>query len=321
MCRVCDVLAPHLLERFPPSDYPHLYLTHYSSLVDLRAREVDEKAVVYLSDYTEHAESAPGQKWCRAVKLQFMGHASLALQLNEGYGEGYFVPRLTRGDGNCLLHAVSRAIWGIELYHRFLRQRLITELENNRDWCVGEPVWGSNRARSGLHGLMAHSGAPRLPRPLPGTARRRYIALLDMSHPGVGEAEFTRALARARTDHAELTLLHVVALAHALHRPILLMASSEHMASHGSGYNGVRAASPPRPPSATLTRACSPRAGLWHIHALPLAAAAVLAGGASRTPRPQRRAEAAVGGPPRRSRRGHALVLPPASSAPGERHL
>ena len=31
-------------------------------------------------------------------------------------------PLRTTGDGNCLLHALSRALWGVEWYHEILRK-------------------------------------------------------------------------------------------------------------------------------------------------------------------------------------------------------
>jgi len=44
------------------------------------------------------------------------------------------VPLKTTGDGNCLLHAISRAIWGVEAYHELLREQLAIELTENLDW-------------------------------------------------------------------------------------------------------------------------------------------------------------------------------------------
>eukprot|EP01102_Stenamoeba_stenopodia_P019458 TRINITY_DN7357_c0_g1_i1.p1 TRINITY_DN7357_c0_g1~~TRINITY_DN7357_c0_g1_i1.p1 ORF type:complete len:707 (+),score=140.41 TRINITY_DN7357_c0_g1_i1:242-2362(+) len=44
------------------------------------------------------------------------------------------VPLRTTGDGNCLLNAVSRAIFGVEVYWELLRALVVEELKNNFDW-------------------------------------------------------------------------------------------------------------------------------------------------------------------------------------------
>jgi len=44
------------------------------------------------------------------------------------------VPLRTTGDGNCLLHAVSRALWGVELYYEVLRSLMAEELRTNQEW-------------------------------------------------------------------------------------------------------------------------------------------------------------------------------------------
>jgi len=44
------------------------------------------------------------------------------------------VPMRTCGDGNCLLNALSTAMWGLEKYHKLLRQQLVAELTHNIDW-------------------------------------------------------------------------------------------------------------------------------------------------------------------------------------------
>jgi hypothetical protein len=44
------------------------------------------------------------------------------------------VPLQTTGDGNCLLHAISRALWGVEQYSDLLRQAMLEELQNNAEW-------------------------------------------------------------------------------------------------------------------------------------------------------------------------------------------
>jgi len=76
------------------------------------------------------------------------------------------VPLFTTGDGSCLLHALSRAIWGVEIFSDVLRMDICAELENNRDWYVervGEEEVGAAQAQamarnawlSNLHAVAA----------------------------------------------------------------------------------------------------------------------------------------------------------------------
>lgn len=44
------------------------------------------------------------------------------------------VPLHTTGDGNCLLHAASRGIWGVELFSDLLRHKVCEELQEHQDW-------------------------------------------------------------------------------------------------------------------------------------------------------------------------------------------
>jgi hypothetical protein len=44
------------------------------------------------------------------------------------------LPLQTTGDGDCLLHAISRAIWGVEQYSDLLRKCLLDELQSNTEW-------------------------------------------------------------------------------------------------------------------------------------------------------------------------------------------
>jgi hypothetical protein len=44
------------------------------------------------------------------------------------------VPLQTTGDGNCLLHALSRAMWGVEMFWELLRKSLHEELTTHLEW-------------------------------------------------------------------------------------------------------------------------------------------------------------------------------------------
>ena len=76
------------------------------------------------------------------------------------------VPLTTTGDGSCLLHALSRAMWGVELFSDVLRMDICAELEDHREWYVervGEEELGAALAQaltrnawlSNLHALAA----------------------------------------------------------------------------------------------------------------------------------------------------------------------
>jgi hypothetical protein len=41
------------------------------------------------------------------------------------------LPLKTVGDGNCLVRAISRFLWGSEYWHSLLRELMIVELETN----------------------------------------------------------------------------------------------------------------------------------------------------------------------------------------------
>jgi hypothetical protein len=66
------------------------------------------------------------------VPLKATGRLSLCLLMS------LWFPTFLRGtgDGNCLLHAVSRAIWGIESYHEMLRSQMEMELITHLDWYI-----------------------------------------------------------------------------------------------------------------------------------------------------------------------------------------
>lgn len=50
--------------------------------------------------------------------------------------QAVMVPLHTRADGNCLLHAASLAVWGIESWSIYLRHACLQELLNFKDWYV-----------------------------------------------------------------------------------------------------------------------------------------------------------------------------------------
>jgi len=99
MCRWC-VLAGKKLEQLPPCDTTFRLPATFLEDQDL----VDWDAVSNLPE-------------------------SLAKQVLS-----VLVPLKTTGDGNCLLHAVSRFMFGLEVYYELLRAKMFEELTTHVDW-------------------------------------------------------------------------------------------------------------------------------------------------------------------------------------------
>lgn len=110
------------------------------------------------------------------------------------------LPLLTLADGSCLVNAVAMSIWGIEAPAAALRAAVCAELSSNAEW---------------------------------------YVSQLEQAHPGCGGSEHREACARASALGAFLSNVHMVALAHVLRRPLILVASQADMAASGVGYHGV----------------------------------------------------------------------------------
>jgi len=112
MCHVCDALAPFLRPKFPPACHPEVYKWHYTSSLPCDPRLVskvtDKAALEYLS--------SGASPWCERLCLYFPSDPSrgqaIVLQLKTPWGSGVFVPQVTTGNGNCLVHAASRGIFG-----------------------------------------------------------------------------------------------------------------------------------------------------------------------------------------------------------------
>jgi hypothetical protein len=110
------------------------------------------------------------------------------------------LPLLTLADGSCLVNAVAMSIWGSEASAAALRAAVCAELSSHAGW---------------------------------------YVSQLEYAHPGCGETEHREACARAAAAGSFLSNVHMIALAHVLRRPLLLVASQEDMAASGVGYHGV----------------------------------------------------------------------------------
>lgn len=96
------------------------------------------------------------------------------------------VPLTTTGDGSCLLHAISRGLWGLELFSGLLRARLLAELQAHRGWYVerigaGEYAEACAQAAGGTGSYLSNVHAVAVAHVL-----RRPIAVYGaLQNPGV----------------------------------------------------------------------------------------------------------------------------------------
>eukprot|EP01087_Luapelamoeba_hula_P014432 TRINITY_DN4219_c0_g1_i1.p1 TRINITY_DN4219_c0_g1~~TRINITY_DN4219_c0_g1_i1.p1 ORF type:complete len:798 (-),score=152.19 TRINITY_DN4219_c0_g1_i1:24-2417(-) len=119
------------------------------------------------------------------------------------------VPVITSGDGNCLLHAVSRYIFGVELYHELLRKKMHEELVANKEWYRAaakefeDKDWDrivTNASRSGHYLEFMHSLA------LANVLKRPMILYgsdADMERYGLGESGVAATFVPARFKPSE----------------------------------------------------------------------------------------------------------------------
>eukprot|EP01124_Arcella_intermedia_P000075 TRINITY_DN10040_c0_g1_i1.p1 TRINITY_DN10040_c0_g1~~TRINITY_DN10040_c0_g1_i1.p1 ORF type:complete len:669 (+),score=170.42 TRINITY_DN10040_c0_g1_i1:90-2096(+) len=108
-------------------------------------------------------------------------------------------------DGNCLLHALSVAMWGPRSsYHALLRELLCEELEQNEEFY-----------RNSVDKTKE-----------------------DQESQGYSKVEFDRFLAEAKSTHAFLSFFHIFALSNILKRPIIVYASSKDETSWGIHEEG-----------------------------------------------------------------------------------
>lgn len=150
-------------------------------------RQVDHRALQYLGGLcTEIAQRQPEV-------------GDFAADLQQQHEEVLIVPLKTRPDGNCLVNAVSMAIFGTEEHSNVLRKAVVVELEQHEPW---------------------------------------YVSKLEIAHPDHGAKEFEEAIARAMVQSSFLSNVHVVALANVLRRPLILVGSRQDMSALGVGYHG-----------------------------------------------------------------------------------
>lgn len=114
-------------------------------------------------------------------------------------------PLTTPGDGNCLLHALSLALWGIEKYFAATLRKLLKEE------------------------LIQH-------KPFYSTAIDKKHE--DADEQGYKDAEYQAFLKEAGAKNAHLGFIHIFALSNILRRPIVLYSSDEDMANWGTHEEG-----------------------------------------------------------------------------------
>jgi len=114
-------------------------------------------------------------------------------------------PLRVPGDGNCLLHSISVALWGNIMYHDNLRDLLREELTQNEEF-YRKSVDKSKE---------------------------------DEESQGLTSSEYEKIIGDANSSHASLGFIHIFALSNILKRPIIVYASQKDMMKWGVHEEGV----------------------------------------------------------------------------------
>eukprot|EP01130_Rhizamoeba_saxonica_P015070 TRINITY_DN6690_c0_g1_i2.p1 TRINITY_DN6690_c0_g1~~TRINITY_DN6690_c0_g1_i2.p1 ORF type:complete len:446 (-),score=84.89 TRINITY_DN6690_c0_g1_i2:57-1394(-) len=112
-------------------------------------------------------------------------------------------PVITTGDGNCLLHALSRTLYGVEIYQGVLREMLCEELVTHKEF---------------------------------------YMNSASKDHEdedGYEEEEYQVFIENARRGGSYLGFIHIFALANITRRPIIVYASERDTAMFGMNEQGA----------------------------------------------------------------------------------
>lgn len=149
-------------------------------------------------------------KWCEPSTIRYASHAEVGQVqvLRSRHGGVLFAPLQATGDGNCLLHAVSKVMFGVECWYKILRQMMVQELKNY-------PIYYQEYL---------------------GLGKQEFEAAIadgeNYDRLGTGRVQD----GHLTEDAAEyLSMVHVAALAGSINRPITLFAPPEHM-KHGVGF-------------------------------------------------------------------------------------
>jgi len=114
-------------------------------------------------------------------------------------------PLSVPGDGNCLLHSISVALWGSNKYHANLRELLRTELIQFQDFYRNSV----DKSKE------------------------------DEESQGLTVVEYEKILGDASSARASLGFIHIFALSNILKRPIIVYASNEDIKKWGIHEEGV----------------------------------------------------------------------------------
>eukprot|EP01091_Cochliopodium_minus_P013283 TRINITY_DN4242_c0_g1_i1.p1 TRINITY_DN4242_c0_g1~~TRINITY_DN4242_c0_g1_i1.p1 ORF type:complete len:883 (+),score=245.90 TRINITY_DN4242_c0_g1_i1:161-2809(+) len=116
-----------------------------------------------------------------------------------------FFPLRTEGDGNCLLRAISRAMWGTEDWHEILRRKMFSEITNNENFY------------------------------------KKYFAQTGFTNEELDEIEddWKIVIKQAKGDGSYLQAIHIFALSNLIKRPIILYAPDNDIDNFGIGATGV----------------------------------------------------------------------------------
>ena len=110
------------------------------------------------------------------------------------------------GDGNCLAHSISRALFGVEAFYAVLRRGLEDELLANRDWYMA--ALADTETAENFEKEVAKAGDS-------GTLGMSGLAGVEWLEAGTG--------------------LHLLGFANLLRRPLILMGARRHIGSAKSG--------------------------------------------------------------------------------------
>ncbi|ELR19052.1 OTUlike cysteine protease protein [Acanthamoeba castellanii str. Neff] len=127
------------------------------------------------------------------------------------------IPLRTTGDGNCLLHAISRALFGVEVFNELLRKRMHEELRANAEWyCKVAPQFGEedwkrildNAGKSGSYLEFMHIFALSnvIARPIVIYANDGDMDKFGQGESGVAATFVPSRVGRARCRHRPLIL-------------------------------------------------------------------------------------------------------------------
>lgn len=166
--------------------------------------------------------------------LQEIGDSYTILQLEQAGAMNWLdscmlFPLRTRGDGKCLFHAASLAMWGVEDDSHFIKSSVIRALEN--------PVFASEIRLRWERELIAADSA------LPEEFRAARDLEADWAEvmvlPQRDQDDLRQDGRRVGIGGSSLLNIHVYMLAQVLKRPIVVIADGKSVVETGEGISGI----------------------------------------------------------------------------------